>query len=334
MKKSILIIHIFLIFVFLSCAKKEILPEKPVNNPVDYKIDLIKTIKGHERYVFYTDFSGNQKYLATGSADQTVRIWDTKSWNELQVISEKSYKIWGIPLMFSPDNKLLVIGSYDHLKILSVDSNFVEINSVFAHKRGIQSLYVSSDNKYVATAGVDGEIKVWKLPNLEEFSSIIAHPGEVWSVCISPDNKFAISGGEDGFFKIWSFPDLKLIKSIKYHKLPVEYVRFSSSGKMFLVADADSTISVWKLGLYSSPYRVLRGHTGSALVAIFSLDDNYVISGGDDHTIIFYNLSNSEVINQISDHFGDIMTLSISPDGKFLASGSRDRTVKIWSINL
>lgn len=333
MKNKFLII--FFSSIIVSCAKKEVIPEKIVtNNIADYKIELITTLTGHERYVFYTDFSKDLKYLATGSADQTVRIWDCQTWKVLKVIDEKSYEIWGVPLMFSPDNRILAIGSFDNLKILSVENNFIELGIAFAHKRGIQSLFISSDSKYVLTAGADGIIKVWKLPGLEEYSSIKANSGEVWSVCISPDDKYAISGGQDGSLKVWTFPNLELVKNINYHKLPLEYVRFSNNGKMILGASADSTISVWKFGSYSSPYKILKGHTGSVLVALFSFNDNYVISGGDDHTVYFFDLQSGEIVNQIKDHSGDIMTLSISPDGKYLATGSRDRTVKIWSISL
>ncbi len=350
MKKHSAIKFFLLFLILFSCSKPGIITKennyyntvtnsdiaakynKLANNyPVGIK--QIAELTGHSKYVYYVEFSKNQKYLASGSADRTIRIWDCKSWSNIKTIQEGYQELWGIPLDFSYDNKYLAIGSFDTLKIISLDNDFKEINSKFAHKKGIQSIIVSRDNKFIITAGADGELKIWTIPDLERYNSVKGHTGEVWSISISPDNKIIISGGEDDYLRLWKFPSLELIKSIKYHKLPIEYVEFSNNGKFFLQACSDSTISVWRTGDYNSPYRILKGHTGSVLVAVFSKDDRYIISGGDDSTIYVFDIRKGEIVDQRKDHNGDVMSLDISTDGKFLASGSKDRTIKIWSIS-
>ncbi len=331
---------IFLFFLILSCGESSVKSEKNLNNkPVNNKkienfsLSLINSLTDHNMYVFYVDFSPDGKFIASGSADKTVIINDCASWKVVKTFNESYYDIWGIPVKFSPDNNYLVYGSYETLKIVSVRNNFIGITNTYAHMKGIQSLDVSPNDQYIITAGVDSQLRVWSVPDLKPIANVKGHENEVWSTSISPDGKFAVSGGEDGFFKVWKFPSLELFNAVKYHQRSIEYVSISQGQKYILCASSDSTISVWKWGEYDAPYRVLTGHNGSVPVAIFSSDEKLVFSGGQDDYIEVFDIDSGSMIYKIKAHNGDIMTLSLSPDGNYLASGSRDRTVNIWRIN-
>lgn len=277
-------------------------------------------------------FSYDDKFLASGSADRMVRIWDVKTWKTLYVLTNDYNEIWGIPVAFSRNNKYLIIGAYENLIVFSIDDNFKILTRKFAHKKGIQSLYVSPDSKYVASAGVDGVISIWTLPDLSLIESKKGHLSEVWNICISEDNKYLISGGEDCFMKIWHFPSLTIFTNVKFHENPVEYVRISYDGKLLLQASADSTISVWKWGNYKEPYRILRSHIGTVLVAVFTKDSKYVISGGDDDQIYVYDIEKEEVLFHLKEHYADIMNITLNKDNTLIATASRDRTIKIWKL--
>ncbi len=330
-----------LLTVYASCGKKEVVSPDgiplvvtetpPVVEAKQLRLTLYRTLVGHHQYVFYLDFNKSGNRLASGAADRSVRLWDYKTGKELFCRFEQYGAIWGIPVHFSPNNRYLVIGAHETLKVLYSDS-LREERAQLAHSRGIQSLHVSPDSRNVLTAGVDGKLIVWSVPELEKKTELQAHNKEVWNVCISPDGNLALSGGQDSLAKIWSFPDLNLRHQIDFHRMPIEYVRFSDDGKFFLLASADSTVSVWRTNNLSEPYRVLRGHLGSVLVAKFSPDSRYIFSGGDDNEIYVFDIEKGDIVTRVKDHWSHIMSLSVSPDGKFLASGSRDRTIKIWSI--
>ncbi len=334
-RAAFLLLWVFFLF-FFSCGTPVKDHEKlNVNSErlADFGLKLEKELLGHTRYVYCLDFSPNQEYLASGSADETIRIWDTRSGKEKRTIEESYKELWGIPVRFSPDGNYLAAGVYEKLKLYDAQSNFNERASCDAHKRGIQSVSISPDNKYVISAGADGEIKIWSIPDLKLVSSRMAHSSEVWSVSVSPKGDFLISGGEDGSFKVWKIPSLELFKDVKFHILPIEYVRYSKSGNLFLVASADATVSVWKKGEYNGPYRLLKGQLGGVLTADFSPDERFVFSGGEDDTIYVYELKTAEVIYRLKEHYGDVMSVVVSPDGSFLASGSRDRSIKFWKLS-
>lgn len=329
---------LFLTFCFLSlsaCPKAPVKPQESLPPLVMAKFEVVplKTLTGHRGYLYFAAFSGNGKYLATGSADQSVRIWSIPQWKEDTVLSEHFNQLWGIPVQFSFDSKYLASGAFDQLRIYDVEASFKPLASRSLHKNGIQSIAFSPDNLYIATAGADAKIQVSRVPSLEAVTNIQGHESEIWSVHISPDSKTLVSGGEDGKIKVFRFPSMELLNTVSYHTLPVEYVRFSHNGNLILAASSDGSISVWKTGSYQTPYRVLKGHMGSVLTAEFTIDDRMIISGGDDDCINIYDVEKGELLHQIKDHFGDVMTIAIYPKATYFASGSRDRTVKIWKYS-
>ncbi len=295
-------------------------------------LEFIRSIPGHNQYVFYVKFSPSGELLASGSADNTVRIWNYSTGTELKRIKERYLEIWGIPVDYSPDGHYLVIGSYETLKVLDATKDYEAVASKFAHKGGIQSLVVTPDSQQVITVGVDGNLSVWDIETLQLIKTVKAHSVEIWNVCINPAGTLLITGAEDSTAKIWNFPSLELKREIRYHSYPIEYVRFSRDGNKFLLASADGTVSVWRTSQLNDPMSVLRGHIGSVLVATFSADGNYVFSGGDDDDIYVFEANSGNIIDRYNEHMGDVMSLAVSPNGKFLASGSRDKTIKIWSI--
>lgn len=296
-------------------------------------LDFIRSFYGHRMYLFYVDFSPDGQYVVSGSADKTVRVWETLTGDREHKFEEEYEAVWGIPVRFSPDANYIVYGAYDTLKVADISADYEIISEAFAHESGIQTLEISSDSRYVVTGGVDGRISVWTLPELTEVKSIQAHESEIWNVDISPDSSTILSGSEDDTAVLWSFPDLEKQETFDYHTDPIEYVRYSEDGSLFLLACADGNISVWRTADLSEPYRLLRGHLGSVLTALFTMDGQYIISGGDDDCIYVYDISAGEVVNVADEHFGDVMALAISPDQTLLASGSRDRTVKIWLLS-
>lgn len=327
------LILIIIMTSLAACTDKPgsvfIRPDNIVKKKVT-SLQIYTNLSGFRNYVFYCDFSSDNKWLAAGSADRNVRVWSLPDFQLKYMITNSYPETWGLPVKFSSDNRYLVAGAYDQLKVFDVTRNFQLAGQSFAHNKGIQSIAIAPDSRTVLTAGVDGDIIAWKMPELEMVSMVKGHQSEVWNVHVSPDGRTCISGGEDKLFKIWSYPDLKLQKSVSFHMMPIEYVRYSSTGRQVLIASMDSTISIWNVGEWDKPYRVLKGPLGSVLVAIFSQDDQFVIAGGDDDVIYVINIEDSSIFSQKKEHYGDVMTLAVSQDWKWLASGSRDRSVRIW----
>lgn len=74
------------------------------------------------------------------------------------------------------------------------------------------------------------------------------------------------------------------------------------------------------------------GHTACVVAMAYSPDGRYVASGGQDNTIIIWDLYSRKELRKLIGHTSFVNYISYSPDGKFLASGSLDKTIRIWNV--
>ena len=186
----------------------------------------------------------------------------------------------------------------------------------------IYSIAVASNGKFMATAGTDNTLRLWRNSNTGWHpDKVLKHDGWVLDVAISPDNKTIASASRDRTVKVWNQTG-KLLYTLK-HSQPVTSVAIESNGNI-VTGSEDGTIKVWQQGKID---RTLRGHT-AAVESIAISPDNKIISGSEDGTIKIWQ--QGKAIKTLTGHGSGVRAVAISPDGKII-SGSRDKTLKIWN---
>ncbi|MBP7283008.1 MAG: hypothetical protein KBA66_15600 [Leptospiraceae bacterium] len=121
----------------------------------------------HSSYVRSVSFSPDGKYLASGSDDNTIKIWDLENAKEMKSLTGHSSYVTSVS--FSPDGKYLASGSYDKtIKIWDLE-NAKERKSLTGHSSYVNSVSFSPDGKYLASGSNDSTIKIWDL----EIESIL-----------------------------------------------------------------------------------------------------------------------------------------------------------------
>jgi WD40 repeat protein len=205
-----------------------------------------------------------------------------------------------------------------------------------AHSKEINSICFSSNNQLLASASKDKTIKVWqsksgKLTNIMLFESDYAN-----SITFSRDNKLLISGKKDNTIEVLSLQTKKLICTLKGHQKAVNSVAVHPNGKLIASASDDKTVNLWSIES-GKQVCTLKGHTDNVMAVSFSPNGDVLASSGDinDKTVKLWFLSENRSITLKghSDWFGGIYTIAFSPDSKLIASGSKDKTIKIWQVN-
>ena len=68
-------------------------------------------MSGHDSYVWSVAFSPNGEFLASGSLDKTIKLWNPKNGQLLRTLTGHDNEVWSVA--FSPNGEFLASGSHD-----------------------------------------------------------------------------------------------------------------------------------------------------------------------------------------------------------------------------
>lgn len=296
------------------------------NNPANSSAIL----KGHTDVINCLAISSDNSLLASGSLDNTLRLWKLPSGQELNKLEGHTGAI--NCLAMTPDNKLLISGSADGtLKLWDLPSGLLR-KTLTGHSDEVNCLAISPDGKYLASGSLDNGIKLWDLPEGNEIKEIKEHAGSIWSLVFSPDGHVLASGGglSDHSIKLWTIPEGAAIQTLEGHKGLVRCLSFSNNGKYLASGSGDNTIRLWQLS-DGRELRLLKGHQGLVHSLILKPDGRTLVSGSVDKTIRFWNVSDGKLVKKLDKHKDRITTLIPDTDGRTLISASWDGSIKLWS---
>jgi WD40 repeat protein len=278
----------------------------------------------HSNPVESVCFNPDGKMLASGSSDNTIKLWSLPGGQLIKTLEGHSNTVYSVGI--SPDGKTLVSGSTDNtIKLWSLPGGQL-IKTLEAHNCSVS---ISPDGKMLASGSADKTIKLWSLPGGQLVKTIEGDTDTGYSVTFSPDGKILASGSLDNTVKLWSLPDGQLVKTLEGHTNRVESISISPDGKILASGSSDNTIKLWSLP-GGQLVKTIEGDTDSGHSVSFSPDGKILVSGSFDNTIKFWSLPDGQLVKTLKGHSNTVNSVRISPDGKMLASGSADGTIKLW----
>ncbi|MBD2464610.1 WD40 repeat domain-containing protein [Oscillatoria sp. FACHB-1407] len=266
------------------------------------------SVGGHTRPVYSVAFSPDNNYLASGGADRTVKIWSLTPANATQL----------------------------------VPSLYVTLQNGNAQ---VISIAFSSNGQLLATGSLDGTVRIWNWRNRQLLYTFSLHTDKVETVVFSPDGQVLASAGGDKTIRFWNVATGTLIREIESEQW-ITSLAFSPDGTRLISSGLGRRVEVWNwqqgrqlesFGSYSSPiYAIALSPDGQAI----AFSPNSVSPGAatssnavtDRNTIHLLNLEGEAVIEPLAGHTDYIRTLTFSPSGRFLLSGSWDNTIKLWDL--
>lgn len=109
---------------------------------------------------------------------------------------------------------------------------------------------------------------------------------------------------------------------------------YSPTANFVACGGLDNICSIYNLRSREQPIRVCRelnSHTGYLSCCRF-LNDRQIVTSSGDMTCILWDVENGTKITEFSDHNGDVMSVSVSPDKNYFISGACDATAKLWDL--
>ncbi|MGQ4650034.1 protein kinase domain-containing protein [Lyngbya aestuarii] len=289
----------------------------------------IRTLTGHASSIHAVALSTDEKFLASGSADKTIKIWHLDS----GIID---YTLFGHlnlvdAVAFSPDGYLLASGSWDHrIKIWNLETGDL-IHTLCEHSGWIKSLVISQDGQTLASGSSDKSIKIWHCESGQLKATLEGHTSAIDALAFSLDGKMLASGSGDKTIKLWDVLSGKVRLILRGHSQTVNCLSFSPSGQILFSGSLDKTIKIWNLNS-GELLNTFSGHTKAVNDLDLDAQGNTLISGSADQTIKIWHPGSGKLLHTLSGHTAGVTALAISANGRIIGSGSQDKTLKIWQF--
>jgi WD40 repeat protein len=287
----------------------------------------VRTImKGHAAAVTSVAWSPDGSRLATGSWDNTAKIWDAKSGKEVLTLSGHDRLVADIA--WSHNGNRLATGSWDQtVKVWDATSG-TAIFTLSGHAGLISSVAWSPDDTRLATGNGDAVAIVWDGTSGKEFCRLSAHVGRITGIAWSPDGKrLATSAGRSA--EVWDVASGRELYSLRGHSGLVASVAWSLDGKRLATGSWDQTAKIWDTGNGKELF-TLTGHEDTVFSVSWSPDGERLATGSWDSTAKVWDTGNGKELFTLKGHGGIVASVAWNPQGDHLATGSGDGTAKIW----
>lgn len=196
----------------------------------------------------------------------------------------------------------------------------------------------SPDGKHLCISCEDAALRLWDCLTGKLIRRLDGHVGDLRYLAVSDDGTTAVAAEfPDANVTVWDVETGTVRRKFRVPKHCVDCVAISGDGTMVLAAE-DRHVSIWNVETGKAIYDDTLTFTESPSshlsieAAAFSSDGKTIVTGDDDETVRVWRLPDLSEQHAMKQHCQEIVSLCVSPDDRFAASVSDDKTLFIWDV--
>ncbi|HEX7733983.1 MAG TPA: WD40 repeat domain-containing protein [Ktedonobacteraceae bacterium] len=301
--------------------------------------DTLFNFNQHTGLVNSVGWSPDGKYIATASADHTVKVWNAQSGDLVCSYAGNDDIVYA--LAWSPNSQLIASGGGDSAVQIWNATTCTRANNYPVHTEdmAIRSVAWSHNGKYIATATSNitsaGITQIWDASTGKTLHTFSTSSEFVVSVAWSPDDQKIAIGTWKNVVQIL---DVQSEQQLYYNIFTdvVNSVAWSPNGLYLAIGiggPGNGIVNVINTDTQKLICTYTKHIDGVNTVA-WSPDGKYLASGSDDKTVRVWNPFSTitPTLMVYTQHTDDVSSVAWSPNGKEIVSGSWDHTAKVWVV--
>lgn len=284
-------------------------------------------VTGHTADVVTTAAAPNGQFVATGSADMSVRFWNPQNANILRNLTGHTAPVTDVAIR--PDSGQAVSADdAGELRFWNAGNGTAE-GGLGAHPQRISGVAYHPDGTKLATLGDEGTLRLWQLPPAQPVP-FAGNGNIVTAVALTADGKNLVTGGTDKTIRVFDATNGQQVRTFPDVPEAVTSLALNADSSLTVAGSVNGVIRFWntadgtpRKGSEADtpdavpPPPVLTGHTTAVTAIAFDTQQRRIVSAGADGTIRWWRLPESPEV--IQDDAGPAGRFVVSPDGKLAA---------------
>jgi WD40 repeat protein len=308
----------------LKCTPRTIQPAERKIHPE--RLAPVATLKGHQHPVVAVGFSPDGTYLVSGSSDGTIFVWDVSSKSVTGTIRHPSGVLKDLAV--SRDGVLAAGAGVQAISLWSLRTSDLVRSVETEHYPSAIAFH--PDGQTLVSAGSKRgayPLTLGSYRTPDAWLGIGNRSQQACTLAVAPSGRY-IATSDSTKVQLWN-ADGTLKANLND---TTESLAFSKDGKLLASGYEDPDgcgIKLWSVETVRVS-ATLPGHRMPVRSIVFS--DDMIASGGYEGSILLRALRDGDIVSAVPAHSRWINSLSFSGDGRILASGSADGTVKLWRV--